>query len=750
MADAGTESYSLLRIRTVAAFLFVATALCLFGLWSVSSQSGGLRRITNTTEEGLNLSPTLSGDGRRIAFESTENLTGSSTGDFFRAIRADITSDPATFFQMAATRGPAPGLSQDGSRAAFAARENPLGSNSDFNSEIFYFNGSTLQQVTNTTPASVAERAVHGNYLPSLSDDGRFIAFSSNRNLAGGNADGNFEIFIFDTSTSTFTQLTNTTGIIGATDAKISGDGSRVAYIRDSSTTGSATRDLLQQPRTGGAISVLASSVNNLSLTLGRAISDDGTRVVYQGDSAANTPQVYLYDGRNNITRQITALDALSSITTSPAGQDVPLDPSISGDGRRISFATRRKIGTATPLRNPDFSVEVYLYDIPTGLFTRITAADGTPANQADGFTGSNRQLNIITSMNDDGSTLAFNFPRVISGVVTDSDNQNNSEIYATSPAARPAFGDLRVVNYASFGLEPSTNKAIAPDSQAVAFGTNLSVCTQQTQRIQGTNNFPTEVCGTSVTVNGRAAQILFVSPTQVVFLVPAQTELGTATVIVTNSDAFPSRGTVSVLKAAPGLFTKSGDGRGQGRFLDADTITDPGTFDVREGPRRAIVFATGVRGATTVTATVAGRSVTVENFMASTDLPGLDEIRIVLPTDLPSGDLNLVVMADGRASNTVTIPVKSNVAPTATPTPSATPSSTPPPGGGGTGSVVISQVYGGGGNSGAFYRNDFIELFNRGSAAVDISGWSVQYNSAAGTGTWQVTPVCPAGTCIL
>lgn len=52
---------------------------------------------------------------------------------------------------------------------------------------------------------------------------------------------------------------------------------------------------------------------------------------------------------------------------------------------------------------------------------------------------------------------------------------------------------------------------------------------------------------------------------------------------------------------------------------------------------------------------------------------------------------------------------------------------------------IVISQVYGGGGNTGAPYRNDFIELFNRGNAAVDITGWSVQYASTSGT-TWQVT----------
>jgi len=53
---------------------------------------------------------------------------------------------------------------------------------------------------------------------------------------------------------------------------------------------------------------------------------------------------------------------------------------------------------------------------------------------------------------------------------------------------------------------------------------------------------------------------------------------------------------------------------------------------------------------------------------------------------------------------------------------------------------VVISQFYGGGGNSGATYKSDFIELFNAGTSTVDLSTWSVQYNSSAGTGAWQKT----------
>ncbi len=47
---------------------------------------------------------------------------------------------------------------------------------------------------------------------------------------------------------------------------------------------------------------------------------------------------------------------------------------------------------------------------------------------------------------------------------------------------------------------------------------------------------------------------------------------------------------------------------------------------------------------------------------------------------------------------------------------------------------IVISQIYGGGGNSGATLKNDFIELYNLGSAPVNITGWTVQYTSSTGS----------------
>ncbi|HWW59789.1 MAG TPA: lamin tail domain-containing protein, partial [Thermoanaerobaculia bacterium] len=60
---------------------------------------------------------------------------------------------------------------------------------------------------------------------------------------------------------------------------------------------------------------------------------------------------------------------------------------------------------------------------------------------------------------------------------------------------------------------------------------------------------------------------------------------------------------------------------------------------------------------------------------------------------------------------------------------------------------IVISQVYGAGGNAGASLRNDYIELFNRGTSAVTVTGWSVQYSSSNGTGTFSSNVTNLTGT---
>src|SRR5258706_16293628 len=109
--------------RVLALLAAGAIALCLIGLRGGRTQSGGLRRVTNTTEEGININPSISGDGRVLAFESTEDIAAAGGNEHFRAIRANVASDPPAFFQIGGTRAVAPAISQNGSHIAFASKD---------------------------------------------------------------------------------------------------------------------------------------------------------------------------------------------------------------------------------------------------------------------------------------------------------------------------------------------------------------------------------------------------------------------------------------------------------------------------------------------------------------------------------------------------------------------------------------------------------------------------------------------------
>ena len=51
---------------------------------------------------------------------------------------------------------------------------------------------------------------------------------------------------------------------------------------------------------------------------------------------------------------------------------------------------------------------------------------------------------------------------------------------------------------------------------------------------------------------------------------------------------------------------------------------------------------------------------------------------------------------------------------------------------------IVINEIYGGGGNSGATLINDFVELINKGTSSVTLTGAYLQYTSAGATGTFS------------
>ncbi len=101
-----------------------------------------------------------------------------------------------------------PDLSDDGRFLAYTSTYDPLGLNADRNSEVFVYDLQTnlVRQVTQSTAGFGSSDQV------TLSGDGTRLAFVSVADPLGTNADGNQEIFLFDLVDDVLTQVTQTNG----------------------------------------------------------------------------------------------------------------------------------------------------------------------------------------------------------------------------------------------------------------------------------------------------------------------------------------------------------------------------------------------------------------------------------------------------------------------------------------------------------------------------------------------------------
>ena len=266
-----------------------------------------IRRLTNTPEQSLNLNPILSDDASVIVFESTSDLADVGGNNTFHAVRSNVSTQSVTFEEIANSRAASASISANGRVVAFASTEDLLNENPDRNSEIYLFDGNHLKQLTHTVPTVESSRLIDGNFEPSISGDGKSIAFSSNRN--GGSAIG-LEISLYDTTTAETRRITNTSEESSSSKPKIAGTGNYIYFIESKT---SDTSDLMLDDVLSHHLRRVVENVSALALTPGRAVSTDGNRIVYSAQTAPHQTQVFLYDLREDATRQLTQLGTRSS-----------------------------------------------------------------------------------------------------------------------------------------------------------------------------------------------------------------------------------------------------------------------------------------------------------------------------------------------------------------------------------------------------------------------------------------------------
>lgn len=208
----------------------------------------------------------------------------------------------------------------------------------------------------------------------------------------------------------------------------------------------------------------------------------------------------------------------------------------------------------------------------------------------------------------------------------------------------------------------------IAPDSIAATFGSGMANGSYSPPSLP----LPKTLGGTTITVNGVAADLLYVSPSQINYLVPSTTASGNATVEIKTGGTVVARGTITVANVAPALFTITADGKGiPAGFSTFDGVTlqvlfnsnltaralSPGTA---ARPNFLVLFGTGFRKRTAlsnVRVTIGGIISQIDYAGTQGSYAGLDQLNIVIPnTTRGSGEVDLILTIDGAVANKVRV----------------------------------------------------------------------------------------------
>ena len=246
---------------------------------------------------------------------------------------------------------------------------------------------------------------------------------------------------------------------------------------------------------------------------------------------------------------------------------------------------------------------------------------------------------------------------------------------FATDPVINPG-GLVEAAGYSA---------RVTAGSIVSLFGTNLASTTSGTSTVP----LPTSLAGTSVLVNGQAAPLFFVSPTQINFQLPWETaSQAQASVAVSAGGVTSSAQSISLVASAPGLFATNSAGTGQGAIQIANTTLFAAPVGLIPGVQARpanrgediSIFCTGLGSvanqplsgvpapiAPPLSTTTAMPTVTVGGVQANVTFSGLApgfvglyQVNARVPDNAPSGDsVPVVITVSGTASNTVTVAIQ-------------------------------------------------------------------------------------------
>ena len=410
----------------------------------------------------------ISNNGRVAFLSLANNLVAGDANGYYDIFMHDSVANTTTLIsvdslgvQGNSASGWYSSISADGRYVAFeSVASNLVSGDTNFAQDIF-----VRDTLNNTTSRiSVDSSGAQGNntsYAPSISSDGRYVAFESiATNLVSGDTNGMSDVFVRDTVNNTTSRVSvDSSGAEGnniSYSPSISGDGHYVAFesaatnLVSGDTNGKRdifVRDTLNN--TTSRVSVDSNGVQGNDSSDHPSISSDGSYVAFEssatnlvkGDTA--TLDIFIYDTQTSITTR-ASVNNLSGVQ----GNGSSDNPSISSDGSYVAFES-----SATNLvsvdTNNDWDIFVHENDfIPPGVSSSVRF-NPNPTNRA--------------SVN-----FTVTFSEVVTGVGTaDFSLSKTGEISGESITGVSGTGTTRTVTI-STGTGNGSLKLIVPANDTI------------------------------------------------------------------------------------------------------------------------------------------------------------------------------------------------------------------------------------------------------------------------------------------
>ena len=374
----------------------------------LSTNSTTLVSVDSAGNQGneASLAASISADGRFVAFRSfATNLVPGDTNNLSDIFVRDLLTNTTTRVSVDSAgnqqndRSFTPSISGDGRFVTFSSFASNLVSGDTNNNEDIFVRDLLTNTTTLVSVSSSGDRANDYSEFPSISANGRFVAFRSfATNLVPGDTNNKGDIFVRDLLTNTTTLVSVSSNgdraNISSSSGSISANGRFVAFSSladnlvsdDTSFSGDIfVRDLSTNTTTRVSVDSAGNQGNRTSYT--PSISADGRFVTFSSDASNLVPgdtnnkkDIFVRDLSTNTTTR------LSVDSTGNQGNSDSQLPSISANGEKVAFSSlAANLVPGDTNNSPDFFV-ADTGNTPSSINNSPNNINGTPGN--DNLTG--------------------------------------------------------------------------------------------------------------------------------------------------------------------------------------------------------------------------------------------------------------------------------------------------------------------------------------------------------------------------